>query len=143
MPGDGWGMTKTGSEYDDEGSPARFFYCAKAGKADRQGTTHPTTKPISLISWLCRLICPPGGVILDCFAGSGSIIPAAVTQGFKVIAIEREEEYISDCLRRIEALKSAPRRPLQPAKRPAKAKPAPATLKAAQGFLFNFSEVAA
>jgi hypothetical protein len=55
---------------------------------------HPTVKPLDLIRWLCRLITPPGGVILDCFAGSGTTGEAAVVEGFKAILVEREPAYL-------------------------------------------------
>jgi site-specific DNA-methyltransferase (adenine-specific) len=54
---------------------------------------HPTVKPISLMRWLCRLITPPGGRILDPFAGSGTTGIAAILEGFDFIGIERESEY--------------------------------------------------
>jgi site-specific DNA-methyltransferase (adenine-specific) len=85
----------------DEGSAARFFYCAKAGPEDRLGSKHPTIKPVALMAWLCRLITPPGGVILDPFAGSGSTGIAAMGQGFDCILIEREAAYVADIKRRI------------------------------------------
>lgn len=56
---------------DNGGSAARFFYSAKADKQDRIGSKHPTVKPVDLMQWLCRLVTPPGGVVLDPFAGSG------------------------------------------------------------------------
>ena len=77
-------------------SAARFFYSAKASKADRAGSKHPTVKPIALMQWLARLITPPGGVILDPFAGSGTTGIAAVRKGFQVVLCEREAEYVAD-----------------------------------------------
>jgi site-specific DNA-methyltransferase (adenine-specific) len=78
----------------DTGSAARFFYCAKASKKDRgDGNTHPTVKPTDLMRYLCRLVTPPGGVVLDPFAGSGSTGKAAAMEGFRFIGIEREAEY--------------------------------------------------
>ena len=84
--------------FDDQGngSAARFFYSAKASKADRAGSKHPTVKPVSLMQWLCRLITPPGGTILDPFAGSGTTGAAARLEGFRAILIEREAEYQQD-----------------------------------------------
>lgn len=87
----------------DAGSAARFFYCAKAGKADRAGSKHPTVKPIALMRWLVRLITPPGGVVLDPFAGSGTTGAAAEAEGFDAILIEREAEYLADIRRRVGA----------------------------------------
>jgi DNA modification methylase len=104
VPGDGWGMTSTGAEYDDSGSAARFFYCAKAGKADRAGSKHPTVKPIALMRWLCRLITPPGGTIFDPFAGTGTTGAAAEAEGFNAILVEREAEYIADIRRRFDVV---------------------------------------
>lgn len=77
-------------------SAARFFYSAKASKMDRAGSKHPTVKPVSLMQWLCRLITPPGGTILDPFAGSGTTGAAARNKGFNCILIEREAEYQQD-----------------------------------------------
>lgn len=128
----------------DSGSAARFFYCPKVSKKDRDeglealgirtklshdkydvcqtcggyllqaenrpsrckcenpvrgprevtGNHHPTVKPTALMAWLCRLITPPGGTILDPFAGSGSTGKAAVLEGFDVVLMEREAEYL-------------------------------------------------
>ncbi len=63
---------------------------------------HPTVKPLKLMEYLCKLITPPGGTILDCFAGSGSTGVAAVGLGFKFIGIEREAEYVTIAEKRIE-----------------------------------------
>lgn len=77
------------------GAAARFFYCAKAGKKDRgEGNTHPTVKPTDLMAYLCRLVTPPGGVVLDPFMGSGSTGKAAVREGFRFIGIEMDESYL-------------------------------------------------
>ncbi len=75
-------------------SAARFFYCPKANKKDRDGSTHPTMKPTDLMAYLCRLVTPPGGVVLDPFMGSGSTGKAAIREGFSFIGIERDEEYM-------------------------------------------------
>ncbi|HYE72046.1 MAG TPA: DNA methyltransferase [Blastocatellia bacterium] len=78
--------------YGDTGSAARFFYCAKASKSDRgEGNTHPTVKPTELMRYLCRLITPPNGIILDPFMGSGSTGVAALAEGFRFIGIDRDE----------------------------------------------------
>ena len=85
------------------GDAARFFYCAKASKADRgDGNTHPTVKPTELMRYLCRLVTPPGGVVLDPFMGSGSTGKAAALEGFRFIGIEREAEYLDIARGRIE-----------------------------------------
>jgi site-specific DNA-methyltransferase (adenine-specific) len=87
--------------YGDTGTAARFFYCAKASKAERAGSDHPTVKPLALMSWLCRLVTPPGGVILDPFLGSGTTGAAAVADGFRFIGIERDPGYFRTAKRRI------------------------------------------
>ena len=120
----GIGGVNHNNEYGDSGSAARFFYCAKAGKRDRnegldsfndkeihrfgagigEGKTpnapsieknhHPTVKPTDLMQYLCRLITPPNGTILDPFLGSGSTGKAAMYEGFKFVGIELTEEYL-------------------------------------------------
>ena len=79
----------------DSGSAARFFYTAKATAAERQSTTHPTVKPLDLMAYLCRLVTPPGGVVLDPFMGSGTTIKAALSEGFNAIGIERDPSYFA------------------------------------------------
>lgn len=114
----------------DGGSAARFFYCAKADRADRNeglgaggppavgtaatmrdcedadwktrnGNHHPTVKPTDLMRYLCRLVTPPGGVVLDPFMGSGSTLKAAELEGFSGIGIELSPDYIAIARRRI------------------------------------------
>lgn len=85
----------------DAGTAARFFYCAKASKADRAGSKHPTVKPVSLMRWLVRMVTPPGGVVLDPFAGSGTTGAACDAEGFRAVLIEREKEYVADIRRRL------------------------------------------
>ena len=82
-------------ERDSSGSAARFFYTAKATKAERQGVTHPTVKPLDLMAYLCRLVTPPGGTVLDPFMGSGTTIKAAIGDGFNAIGIERDPQYFA------------------------------------------------
>lgn len=85
-----------GTGYNDSGSAARFFYCAKAAKKDRgAGNNHPTVKPTDLMRYLCRLVTPVGGMVLDPFMGSGSTGKAAILEGFGFIGIEREAEYVT------------------------------------------------
>jgi site-specific DNA-methyltransferase (adenine-specific) len=113
------------------GEPARFFYCAKANKRDRnegcenlvdkewktEGAAiperanrpflpsknhHPTVKPTDLMQYLCRLITPPNGTILDPFLGSGSTGKAAMYEGFNFVGIELTEEYLPIAKARIE-----------------------------------------
>ena len=83
---------------------ARFFYVPKASKKDREGSTHPTMKPTDLMRYLCRLVAPPGGIVLDQFMGSGSTGKAAMLEGFRFIGIEREAEYVEIARARIGAV---------------------------------------
>ena len=71
-----------------------------SGGADTRGrpvpvnaNVHPTVKPIAVMRWLCRLITPPGGVVLDPFLGSGTTGCAAMLEGFHFVGIEKEAEY--------------------------------------------------
>jgi hypothetical protein len=90
--------------YGGEGGASRFFYTAKASKADRgTGNTHPTVKPVSLMRWLVRMVTPPGGTVLDPFAGSGSTLVAAVIEGFQCVGIEREDDYVQIIRSRLSA----------------------------------------
>ncbi len=66
-----------------------------------QSNHHPTVKPIALMRYLVKMITPPGGTVLDCFAGSGSTGVAAVAEGFHFIGIEAEEEYADISEKRI------------------------------------------
>jgi len=121
--------------YGDSGSAARFFYCAKASKRDRnegldgfeekrdhdgreeggvggsnprnrtnnyRQNHHPTVKPTDLMRYLCRLITPPNGTVLDPFMGSGSTGKAAIYEGFKFIGVEMTDEYLPIAKARIE-----------------------------------------
>jgi DNA modification methylase len=92
--------------FKDSGGASRFFYCPKAGKAERNKdceNNHPTVKPVDLMRYLCRLVAPPGGIVLDPFMGSGTTGIAAKLEGFKFIGIEREEEYIEIARVRVES----------------------------------------
>ena len=80
-----------------EGGASRFFYVAKAPKSERpvvDGTAHPTVKPLALMRWLVRMVTPPGGTVLDPFAGSGTTLEAVMLEGFNVTGIEREADYL-------------------------------------------------
>ena len=93
---------KPGMRRLDTGSAARFFYCAKASKSDRGADNkHPTVKPTDLMRYLCRLVTPPGGVVLDPFMGSGSTGKAAILEGFRFIGCERSPEYMAIARARI------------------------------------------
>ena len=115
---------------DNGGSAARFFYCPKASKKDRdegceefvRGTggipvkspftgkinevpktnNHPTVKPTALMAYLCRLITPTGGTVLDPYMGSGSTGKAAVSEGFSFTGIELDPDYYEICKARVQ-----------------------------------------
>lgn len=88
---------------NDSGSAARFFYCPKVSKKERgEGNTHPTLKPIALMAYLCRLVTPPNGTVLDPFMGSGSTGIAALQEGFSFVGVEREPEYLAIAEKRIQ-----------------------------------------
>ena len=83
--------------YGGSGGASRFFYSAKAPKSERpnvDGVQHPTVKPLAIMRWLIRLVTPPGGVVLDPFAGSGTTIEAALIEGFDPVGIEMEADYL-------------------------------------------------
>lgn len=88
--------------YADDGSVARFFFCAKASPAERGAhNTHPTVKPLALMRWLIGLVCPPGGLVLDPFLGSGTTALAAVETGRSVVGVERDPAYLAIARRRL------------------------------------------
>ncbi|MEM7301889.1 MAG: DNA methyltransferase [Pseudomonadota bacterium] len=95
------GRKASGPPRGDFGSASRFFYCGKADASDRLGSKHPTVKPQQLMRWLVKMLTPPGGTILDPFAGTGSTGEAAYREGFKAILIEREAEYQADIANRM------------------------------------------
>jgi site-specific DNA-methyltransferase (adenine-specific) len=125
----GWGVVDNGVRTEmGSGSAARFFYCAKTSKKDRdegvagvagvagvgalrdngrqslpRKNNHPTVKPTDLMRYLCRLVTPPNGTVLDPFTGSGSTGKAAILEGFNFIGIEREAEYVDIATARINA----------------------------------------
>ena len=83
--------------YGGGGGASRFFYTAKAPKSERPnvgGVQHPTVKPLAIMRWLIRLVTPPGGTVLDPFAGSGTTIEAALIEGFNPVGIEMETDYL-------------------------------------------------
>lgn len=120
---------RTSAHYGNEpGSAARFFYSAKASKADRdegcddlathkqdetrnegdaggekprnrgaseRSNHHPTVKPTDLMRYLCRLVTPTGGTVLDPFMGSGSTGKAATLEGFRFVGCELQPEYMA------------------------------------------------
>ena len=86
----------------NQDSAARFFYCPKASKKDRdEGNNHPTVKPTALMQYLCRLITPTGGVVLDPYMGSGSTGKAAVKEGFSFVGCELDKDYYKIAKERI------------------------------------------
>lgn len=100
-PGDGWGMTHTGAEYDDMGGASRFYpvfrYCPKASPSERpkvDGILHPTVKPVELMRWLVRLVTPADGLVLEPFAGSGTTLEACLLEHMQCTASELDPDYI-------------------------------------------------
>lgn len=130
-------LSKSAGGFGDNGSAARFFYCAKASKRDRDeglegfavksaaerqcredgmagvgayaGATgearnfHPTVKPTALMRHLCRMVTPPGGIVLDPFMGSGSTGKAAMLEGFRFMGCELDPNYMTIAEARIRA----------------------------------------
>lgn len=86
--------------FGDDGSAARYFYCPKTSQSDRndglegERNAHPTVKPTNLMSYLCRLVTPPGGLVLDPFMGSGSTGKAAMFEGFRFIGCELDPKHV-------------------------------------------------
>ena len=106
---------------DTDSSAARFFYCTKASRSDKNGglhngeiNCHPTVKSIALMRWLCRLVTPPGGTVLDMFMGSGSTGVAAMLEGFGFIGCELSEEYFAIAKKRITHAWASRKRPTRP-----------------------------
>lgn len=101
---------KPGARRGDTGSAARFFYCPKASKKDRndgvETNTHPTVKPTDLMRYLCRLVTPSGGLVLDPFTGSGSTGRGALLEGFRFIGCELNPDYITLARERIAKVES-------------------------------------
>jgi DNA modification methylase len=98
--------------HGDTGGASRFFYTAKASTSERnervkqigERNSHPTVKPVDLMRWLCRLITPPGGHILDPFVGSGTTLVAAMQEGFSATGIEASAEYVKLAQARIDGV---------------------------------------
>ena len=114
-----YGLNDTVRGHDDNGgSAARFFYCSKASKRDRdegldegEHSTHPTVKNTELMRWLCRLITPPAGVVFDPFMGSGSTGKGAAAEGFGFAGIELDADYFEIARRRVEYAYAQPNQP--------------------------------
>ena len=90
-----------GTLYSDEGSAARYFYSAKASKKEKDGSNHPTVKPVSLMRYLVKLVTPKDGLVLDPFAGTGTTGEACILEGRNYYLIEKTKEYIPDIEKRI------------------------------------------
>jgi hypothetical protein len=117
----------------DSGGASRFFptfrYQAKAPTRERpkvDGVAHPTVKPVALMQWLVRLVCPPGGVVLEPFAGSGTTVEACLLESARCVAVERDDTYLPLIAHRVNR---ATKTPTPGAESPrAEAEPAGATL---------------
>jgi site-specific DNA-methyltransferase (adenine-specific) len=99
------------SNYNDGGSSARFFYCAKSTTKERTcnglvDNKHPTIKPIKLMKYLIKLVTQPGGIVLDPFMGSGTTGMASMKMGYDFIGIELDEEYFDVAKMRIATIES-------------------------------------
>jgi site-specific DNA-methyltransferase (adenine-specific) len=81
---------------------SNFYYSAKANKNERHNSKHPTIKPLSVMKHLTKLVTPKDGLILDPFSGSGTTGESALLQGYSVILIEREAQYIEDIKNRLD-----------------------------------------
>ncbi len=109
--GDFKGQTEcTPARGADAGGASRFFpvfrYQAKASAKERprlpDGTAHPTVKPLALMRWLVRLVCPPGGTVLDLFAGTGTTLEAAYLEGFPAAGVENDPVSVELCALRLQ-----------------------------------------
>ena len=92
------------------GEAARFFYCAKAPTSERpkvDGQAHATVKPLTLMRWLVQLVTPPGGIVGDPFAGSGTTLEAAYLEGFSAVGVELEDIHIPLIRQRLEKAQAA------------------------------------
>jgi DNA methylase len=114
---DGWGLAaqSKGIVHGDSGGASRFYptfkYQAKAPSSERprldDGTAHETVKPLGFMRWAVRLITPPGGTVLDMFAGSGPVGEVAIIEGFRAVLIEQDPKSA-------ELIKTRLRKPIQP-----------------------------
>ena len=73
---------------------SKYFYCTKASKKEKDGTDHPTVKPLDLMKYLVRLVTPKNGLVLDPFAGTGTTGEAAILENRKYYMIEKTQKYI-------------------------------------------------
>lgn len=93
--------TELSRDGGDEGSAARYFFCAKPSAKERADNKHLTVKPIALMSHLVKLVTPAGGTVLDPFAGSGTTGVAALADGFSAILMERDARSVATIRRRL------------------------------------------
>ena len=82
------GRSGPSNQHGDSGSPARFFYAAKAATKERAGSKHPTVKPLALMRYLVKLVTPPDGLVFDPFAGSGTTLAVAKKLGRNYLGVE-------------------------------------------------------
>jgi site-specific DNA-methyltransferase (adenine-specific) len=82
--------------YGDSGGASRFFYCAKASKSERAGRKHPTIKPLALMEYLIKLVCPKGGICLDPHGGSGTTGGACLNVGVDFILIDNDQDSVNE-----------------------------------------------
>lgn len=93
---------------EELGAVARYYFCAKASTKEKRAgleshhAKHPTTKPLALMRYLCRLVTPPGGLVLDPFMGSGTTGIAALLEGFKFVGMEQDAAFVETARLRIE-----------------------------------------
>ena len=80
---------------------AKYFYSAKASKKEKDGSNHPTVKPVSLMRYLVKLVTPKEGLVLDPFAGTGTTGEACILENRKYYLIEKTKEYIPDIENRL------------------------------------------
>lgn len=133
-----------GRLYSDSGGASRFFYVAKpsineknVGLPDDVRNTHETVKSVALMRWLIRLVTPPGGVVLDLFAGSGTTGVAALAEGRRFVGIEQEERYAMIAAARLRHALKHPSMPTTTLPTTAKGRVrAPAMRATQQGLLF-------
>lgn len=96
------------AEAGAKGCATRFHYSSKANAEDRIGSKHPTIKPLALMRWLVRMVTPPGGVVLDPFAGTGTTGEAAAIEGFNAILTEADPDSQEDIRRRMKLVFAGP-----------------------------------
>ena len=86
---------------DERTDTGMGLYAEQGGAVAPAQNFHPTVKSAELMQWLCRLVTPKGGIVLDPFTGSGSTGVAALREGFRFIGIEKDPDYVEIAKRRI------------------------------------------